>query len=90
MPKANPLERDRVNSVNTRMHSVAGIVRLAVNLEKAPNTVKDLEGVTLLEGGSGEIDKKHNPSLTHLSDALGYYIYARHPLGGHYSRIGAM
>jgi hypothetical protein len=35
--------------------------------------VTDLEGVALLKGGSGELDKKTNPSLSHISDALGCY-----------------
>jgi hypothetical protein len=81
--RSNPPERDRVNSVNTRLRSAAGVVRIAVNAQRAPNVVKDFEGVALLEGGSGEIDKKHNEALTHLTDALGYYVHERHPLGGH-------
>jgi hypothetical protein len=40
----------------------------------APHVVKDLEGVRLVEGGSGEIDKKADPDLTHLSDGLGYRV----------------
>jgi hypothetical protein len=36
----------------------------------------------LLAGGSGEIDKKRDPELTHMSDALGYFVHARHPVGG--------
>ena len=43
---------------------------------------KDLEGVALLKGGSGEIDKKAAPELTHISDALGYYIAAEFPVQG--------
>ena len=54
-----------------------------MNAQRAPNVAKDFEGVTLLEGGSGEIDKKNNEALTHLTDALGYYVHERHPLGGH-------
>ena len=44
--------------------------------------VKDIEGVRVLEGGSGEIDKKSDPKLTHLSDALGYYVVKKHPVAG--------
>ena len=46
---------------------------------KAPHVVRDLEGVVLLKGGSGEIDKKGTPDLTHISDALGYSIEAEFP-----------
>lgn len=88
VPKANPHERERINSVNTRLCNAAGKVRLLVDPDKAPNVVRDFEGVCVLEGGSGEIDKKSTPELTHMTDAIGYYIHARHPLGGHVTRIG--
>jgi hypothetical protein len=78
----NPHERDRVNTVNTRLKSAAGVVRLLVDPQKAPRVVKDFEGVSLLQGGSGELDKKASPELTHLSDGLGYYLHERHPIGG--------
>ena len=39
----------------------------------------DLEGVRLLAGGSGELDKKADPKLSHISDALGYYIQKQFP-----------
>lgn len=76
----NPLERTRVNCVNTRLLSGVSTVRLMVDGAKAPHVVQDLEGVRLLEGGSGEIDKDADPDLTHISDALGYYIAAKYPL----------
>lgn len=41
---------------------------------------KDFEGVRLLAGGAGEIDKKADPGLSHLSDAIGYYIARQFPL----------
>ena len=46
----------------------------------APNLHKDLEGVRVLEGGSGQIDKKNDPKLTHCSDAFGYYVVAEFPV----------
>lgn len=82
VPAANGPERSRVNAVNTRLKAASGEVRLMVDPAKAPKTVRDLEGVCLLEGGSGEIDKKANPELSHLSDALGYYVVRRFPVGG--------
>ena len=74
VPPSNPPERARINAVNSRLKSGDGTIRLMVDPQAAPHVVRDLEGVRLLEGGSGEIDKKHDPELTHLSDALGYYI----------------
>lgn len=79
---ANPAERARVNAVNSRLKSKLGDVRLMVDLARAPNVNRDFEGVTLLKGGSGEIDKKENPLLTHVSDAIGYYVEYEFPVDG--------
>lgn len=79
VPRANPPERSRVNAVNSRLMSGAGVIRLMVDPEKAPHVVKDLEGVILLKGGSGEIDKRATPELSHISDALGYEQFTEFP-----------
>jgi hypothetical protein len=76
----NPAERARINAVNSRLLSGDRVIRLCVDPAKAPNVVRDLEGVRLLEGGSGEIDKKADQRLTHISDALGYYIEHEFPV----------
>lgn len=85
--KSHPPVRDRINCVNSRLCSTTGTVRLAVDPTNAPNVVRDFEGVTLLQGGSGEIDKKgcERQGLTHLTDAIGYYIHERHPIEGRVS-----
>lgn len=80
IPRENPSERDRINSVNSRLRNMEGRKRLLVDPMKAPRVVKDFEGVRLVEGGSGEIDKKATPELTHLSDAVGYYIWKEFPV----------
>lgn len=80
VPKANPAERSRVNAMNSRICAGDGTRRLYVDGQHAPHVVRDLEGVTLLEGGSGEIDKKADPALTHVADALGYYVERVHPV----------
>lgn len=87
--KSHPYIRDRVNSVNSRLKSTTGIVRMAVDPQKAPNVVRDFEGVTLLEGGSGEIDKIgcERQGLTHLTEAIGYYIHEKHPLEARFSYV---
>jgi hypothetical protein len=79
---ANPKERVRVNAVNSRLKSASGVVKMLVDGAKAPNVVTDFEGVTLLEGGSGEIDKDATPLLTHLTDAVGYYLEYEFPVTG--------
>lgn len=80
VPNANPAERARVNAVNTRFRAGDGTVRMVVDPVKCPHLVKDFEGVRLLEGGSGEIDKKATPELTHISDAAGYYVAEEFPI----------
>lgn len=80
VPAANPAERARVNAMNTRMKAGCGTIRFMVDAAKAPNVVKDLEGVRTLAGGSGEIDKKATPTLTHVSDAIGYYVVKEFPV----------
>jgi hypothetical protein len=77
---SNPAERSRINAVNTRLLSSDKTIRLLVDPAQAPHVVKDLEGVRTLKGGSGEIDKKATPMLTHVSDALGYYVEREFPV----------
>lgn len=80
VPRSNPRERVRVNAMNSRLKSADGTISMLVDSDKAPMVVMDLEGVILLEGGSGELDKKADPALTHMSDALGYYVEKAHPM----------
>jgi hypothetical protein len=80
--KAQPHVIDRLNAVNTRLRKVGGQVQFLVDPRKCPRTVEDFEGVTLLDGGGGEIAKRKSEALglTHLTDAIGYYIHERFPL----------
>ena len=82
VPKKNPRERQRVNAMNTRLMAADGLVSLVVDPAGCPNLVKDFEGVRLVKGGSGEIDKTSDPVLTHLTDALGYYVSKEFPIAG--------
>lgn len=75
VPRANPTERARVNSLNSRCCNTKGDLHLFVDTNKAPMTSRDLDGVRMVEGGSGEIDKHSDKRLTHLSDALGYMTF---------------
>lgn len=81
IPSANPPERVRVNAMNTRICNGTGQRHLFVDGVAAPHVVKDLEGVTVLAGGSGELDKKKDKRLTHISDGVGYYVVHRFPTG---------
>ena len=80
VPNANPSERARINAVNSRLKSASGEVRMMVDPQRCPWLVRDFEGVGLLEGGSGEIDKKKDSTITHLSDAAGYYVAREFPV----------
>ena len=84
--RRNSSERDRLNAVNSLLYSTNKQVKLYVDPGKCPHTVRDFEGVILLEGGSGEIDKKSTPLLTHLTDAIGYYAEREFPLRTSYVR----
>lgn len=80
VPRANPHERVRVNAVNALLMNADGDVRLMVDVNRCPNMMNDLDGVRLLKGGSGEIDKKADPKLSHISDALGYLVHQEFPI----------
>jgi hypothetical protein len=84
IPKSNPRERDRVNSVNSRLLSISKDIRCMVDPSRAPHVVRDFEGVALIEGGSGEIDKNRDQNLTHLTDALGYRVWRKYPVKKQY------
>ncbi len=78
--ESNPTERSRINAMNTRLRTGDGVIHMMVDAAKAPYVVKDLEGVRTLKGGSGEIDKASTPTLTHVSDAIGYYVAKEFPV----------
>lgn len=74
VPKANPPVRSRINVTNTRIRTADGLFHVAVD-PACTRLIADLEGV--VRTSAGEIDKKKDPALTHLSDALGYYLFQR-------------
>jgi hypothetical protein len=88
VPASNPAERSRINAVNSRLKSANGEVRLMVDPIQAQHVVRDLEGVALLAGGSGELDKKSSSALSHISDALGYYISKEYPVSNNKVVVG--
>ncbi len=78
VPAANPAVRARINSVNARLRSVDGTIRVRID-PKLKHLVRDLEGVQYKKQSS-DIDKVGAPDLSHISDAFGYMIHRRHPL----------
>lgn len=68
-------ERSRINATNVRLHKNA----LHVS-PKCKQLIRDYENVVCLEGSAGELDKHTDKSLTHWSDAIGYYLELRWPV----------
>jgi hypothetical protein len=92
VPEANPTERARVNAMNSLLCSTTGVRRLLVDPTACPQLVQDLEGVRVVPGGSGELDKKSDKTRTHITDALGYFVVRRFPVVGAgvgYTRVSA-
>ncbi|MCA1807748.1 MAG: hypothetical protein LC687_07870, partial [Actinobacteria bacterium] len=77
--KSNPRERARINAVNSRLMNMLGDIHFQVD-NTCIHTIKDLEGVKILEGSVGEIDKKSDSMLSHLTDGIGYYIHREYPV----------
>ena len=73
--KANPPVRDRVNAVNSRLCNALGDRRLLID-RRCTELIKDLEQVSY-KAETSQIDKEKDHRRTHLSDALGYYLWRR-------------
>jgi hypothetical protein len=72
--KSNPPVRERLNLVNGSLKSADGGVRLRVD-ERCREMIRDLEQVCY-KADSGVVDKNADPDRTHLTDALGYMLWA--------------
>jgi hypothetical protein len=82
VPSVNPLVRDRVNCVNSRLRNQLGEARVFID-PRCRELIKDLEQVTWAVDAKGtttsEIDKTDG-MRTHTSDALGYFIAQVFPM----------
>ncbi len=76
VPKANPHVRDRIAAVNGRCLTSDGRSHMRID-PSCTHLISDLEQVIFAE--NGELDKKSNPMLTHISDALGYWVHQDWP-----------
>ena len=77
-PAANPREKVRVNSVNARIKNQLGERFLYVDPAHCPHIVRDFEGVQRNDDGS--LKKASGSELSHISDAIGYYIVEKYPV----------
>jgi hypothetical protein len=73
VPSQNPLVRDRITVMNSKLRTASGDIQLLVD-PKCKELVKDLEQVSY-KADSTEIDKEKDRRRTHLSDALGYLLW---------------
>jgi phage terminase large subunit-like protein len=82
VPEKNPAVTDRINSVNVACKGVDGIINLDID-PCCEELVDDLEQV-VTDGRQGikKITNKKDPYYrrTHMSDALGYWVYAEAPI----------
>lgn len=77
-PDSNPLVVDRVNVVNSKLKDATGQAHVFVDPSRCPRLVKDLQRVVWKAGISAQpkLDQSSDPSLTHISDAMGYAVCA--------------
>lgn len=73
-PASNPSVKDRVNSVNMRLKNAQGETALWYHPEHCRHLKRDLERVVWKAGASAILDQHKDPSLTHMSDAMGYPV----------------
>jgi len=70
-----PHVRDRIAAVNGRLETMDGRAHLVID-PSCIHLIADLEQVTF--AGNGDLDKS-NPMLTHISDAMGYWVERQFP-----------
>ena len=79
---SNPLVRDRVNSVNAMLRNADGNIRLYHD-PRCKELAKDFHQVvyqTDSDGNTVPILKTSDKARTHISDALGYMVWAEFPI----------
>lgn len=85
IPHAAPHVKDRVAAVNARCETMDGAHHLRVD-PSCRHLIADFEQVIFLD--TGELDKKSNPMLTHVSDAAGYWVHRDFPVAKPAERFG--
>jgi hypothetical protein len=87
IPKDQPHVRDRIASVNTLCATHSGLRRMSID-PSCKRLIADLEQVQFKE--NGEVDKSTNGQLTHVSDALGYWLVKDYPVVKRKVTVGGM
>jgi hypothetical protein len=73
IPKSNPVVRERVTLMNSKLAAADGARMLLVD-PRCGELIRDFEQVAFKEN-SQVVDKERDPRRTHLSDALGYLVW---------------
>jgi hypothetical protein len=87
IPNDNPHMRDRVAAVNARCETMDGRSHFRVD-PSCKKLIGDLDQVIFAK--NGDLDQKTNEELTHISDALGYWIVRDFPIVQRPVTVGAM
>jgi len=72
-PDSNPLVKDRVNTVNSKLKGADGRRHIFVH-PNCKHLKKDLQRVSWKSGAQAILDQTTDKTLTHMSDAMGYVI----------------
>lgn len=75
IPKANPLQRDRMVVANARLMNASGVSRVIINEEECSNLVDDFQSTQLTD--RGELDEGPDKLWTHMTDAATYMLWRR-------------
>ena len=76
----NPLQRDRINNVNSFIKDRGEQTRYKVNPETCPKTINDMNKRESLPDGRLDKDQEKQQQIGHISDALGYLISYNFPI----------
>jgi hypothetical protein len=77
--KSNPFITDRVNSMNSLIKDRGKKTRYKINAENCPKTINDFNKRERTD--DGRLDKKQEKmGIGHITDALGYLVYANFPV----------
>ena len=77
---SNPLQRDRINNVNSFIKDRGDNTRYKVNPKTCPKTVNDLNKRESLPDGRLDKKQEEQTQIGHISDALGYLISYKFPI----------
>lgn len=79
-PLANPLVKDRVNTVNARLRAADGTTQIQFDRLGCPETIEDMRRTAWKIGLTAVLDPGPDRMRTHLSDAVGYGVCVRNPI----------